>query len=75
MLEAVLVDDEEKALQSLKWELTHFSDEITVVASFSDPHEALDYLNQNQPDCLFLDIEMPTMDGFQFIQKLQNRRN
>lgn len=73
MLEAVLVDDEEKALQSLKWELTHFSDDITVVASFTDPHEALDYLNKNQPDCLFLDIEMPTMDGFQFIQRLQNR--
>jgi two-component system LytT family response regulator len=30
-------------------------------------------LEQNPPDCLFLDIEMPTMDGFQFIQKLHNK--
>lgn len=73
MLEAVLVDDEEKALQSLKWELTNFSDEISVVAAFTDPDEALAFLHKNQPDCLFLDIEMPTMDGFQFIQKLQNK--
>ena len=73
MLEAVLVDDEEKALQSLKWELTNFSSEISVVASFTDPYEVLGYLDKNRPDCLFLDIEMPTMDGFQFIQKLQNR--
>lgn len=73
MLEAVLVDDEIKALQSLSWELTNFSDEIKVVASFTDPFEALKYLEQNPPDCLFLDIEMPTMDGFQFIQKLQNK--
>ncbi len=73
MLEAVLVDDEEKALQSLIWELTNFSDDISVVASFTDPAEALAYLHKNQPDCLFLDIEMPTMDGFQFIQKLQNK--
>lgn len=72
MLEAVLVDDEEKALQSLQWELTHFSNEISVVASFTDPFEALGYLDKHQPDCLFLDIEMPTMDGFQFIQKMQN---
>lgn len=73
MLEAVLVDDEIKALQSLSWELTNFSDEIKVVASFTDPIEALKYLEENPPDCLFLDIEMPTMDGFQFIQKLQNK--
>tara|TARA_R110002167_G_scaffold108803_4_gene277711 strand:- start:698 stop:1432 length:735 start_codon:yes stop_codon:yes gene_type:complete len=73
MIEAVLVDDEMKALQSLSWELTNFSDEIHVGASFTDPLEALRYLEKNTPDCLFLDIEMPTMDGFQFIQKLTNK--
>ena len=73
MLQAVIVDDEIKALQSLSWELTNFSDEINVVASFTDPFEALSYLSHNTPDCLFLDIEMPTMDGFQFIQKLSNK--
>ncbi|MDP5231374.1 MAG: LytTR family DNA-binding domain-containing protein [Cellulophaga sp.] len=75
MLEAVIVDDEVKALQSLSWELTNFSEEIKVVASFTNPLEALAYLNktENTPDCLFLDIEMPTMDGFQFIQQLKNK--
>ncbi len=73
MLAAVIVDDEIKALQSLSWELTNLSEEIDVVASFTDPHEALDYLEKNTPDCLFLDIEMPKMDGFQFIQKLKNK--
>lgn len=75
MLEAVIVDDEVKALQSLTWELINFSEEIKVVASFTNPLEALAYLNkpENTPDCLFLDIEMPTMDGFQFIQQLKNK--
>ena len=73
MLDAVIVDDEIKALQSLSWELTNFSDEINVNASFTDPFEALTYLEKNTPHCLFLDIEMPTMDGFQFIQKLTNK--
>ena len=73
MLEAVLVDDEIKALQSLSWELTNFSKEVKVQASFTNPFEAIEYLEKNTPDCLFLDIEMPTMDGFQFIQKLQNK--
>jgi two-component system LytT family response regulator len=73
MIEAVIVDDEIKALQSLTWELTNFSGEIEVIASFTDPFKALEHLDKNTPDCLFLDIEMPTMDGFQFIQKLKNR--
>ncbi len=73
MLEAVIVDDEIKALQSLSWELTNFSKEISILASFTNPFEALEYLEKNTPDCLFLDIEMPTMDGFQFIQKLSNK--
>mgnify|MGYP001824895430 FL=1 len=73
MIKAVIVDDEKKAIQSLAWELTNFSDEINVIASFTDPFEALNFLSNNSPDCLFLDIEMPTMDGFQFIQKLSNK--
>ncbi|MEP2060081.1 LytR/AlgR family response regulator transcription factor [Maribacter litoralis] len=73
MLQAVIVDDEIKALQSLTWELTNFSDEINVIASFTNPNEALSYLETHTPDCLFLDIEMPTMDGFQFIRKLTNK--
>ena len=68
MIEAIIVDDEIKALQSLSWELTNFSDEIHVTASFTDPFEALNYLEKNTPDCLFLDIEMPTMDGFQLFK-------
>ncbi|AKA35153.1 MAG: DNA-binding response regulator [Muricauda sp.] len=73
MLNAVIVDDEIKALQSLSWELTNLSDEVNIVASFTDAHEALKYLEKNTPDCLFLDIEMPTMDGFQFIKNLKNK--
>ncbi|MBO0331063.1 LytR/AlgR family response regulator transcription factor [[Muricauda] lutisoli] len=73
MLEAVIVDDEIKALQSLSWELTNLSDEVDIVASFTDAGEALNYLEQNTPDCLFLDIEMPAMDGFQFIKNLKNK--
>lgn len=73
MIEAVVIDDEIKAIQSLTWELTNFSDEIKVVASFTDPYEALNYLEGNIPDCVFLDIEMPIMDGFQFMQKVKER--
>ncbi|WP_299121881.1 LytTR family DNA-binding domain-containing protein [uncultured Winogradskyella sp.] len=72
MLKAVIVDDEPKAIQSLMWELSNFNKEIEVMASFTNPDEALTYLEANSPDCLFLDVQMPTIGGFQFLEKLKN---
>lgn len=73
MIKAVIVDDEPKAIQSLIWELSNFSSEIEVIKSFTSPEEAIIYLDHNELDCLFLDIQMPTMDGFQFLEKLGNK--
>ncbi|TYA52414.1 LytR/AlgR family response regulator transcription factor [Formosa maritima] len=67
MIKAVIVDDEPKAIQSLSWELASFDNEIQVIETFTKPEEAIAYLKKNTPDCLFLDINMPTMDGFQFL--------
>ncbi|WP_296380130.1 LytTR family DNA-binding domain-containing protein [Winogradskyella sp.] len=72
MLKAVIVDDEPKAIQSLIWELSNFSKEIEVTASFTNPDEALKYLDSNTPDCLFLDVQMPTIGGFQFLEQLKD---
>lgn len=73
MLTAVIIDDEPKAIQGLSWELSNFNTEIKIVATFLDPVKALDYLAKNDIDCLFLDIDMPIMDGFQFLSKLTSR--
>ena len=73
MIKAVIVDDEPKAIQSLSWELSNFGDEIEVIKTFTSPEDAIDYLDNSVLDCLFLDIQMPTMDGFQFLGKLKNK--
>ena len=73
MLISVIVDDEPKAIQSLSWELSNYSDQIKIIATFNNPEKALLFLTENNIDCLFLDIEMPTMDGFQFLNKLKFR--
>ncbi len=73
MIKAVIVDDESRAIQSLSWELAQFSDEIEVIETFTDPEDAIEYLELHAPDCLFLDIQMPTMDGFQFLEKLKSQ--
>lgn len=73
MFKAVIVDDEPKAIQSLTWELNNFNSDIEIVKTFTIPEEALEFLESYIPDCLFLDVQMPTMDGFQFLDKLNNR--
>lgn len=73
MISVVIVDDEPNAIQSLIWELKHFVNDVDVSAHFSNPEAAIAYLDQHSPDCLFLDIQMPTMDGFQFLSKLSKR--
>jgi len=73
MLKAVIIDDEPKAIQGLTWELSNFGDEIEVIATFTEPEKALYYINSTEIDCLFLDVEMPTMDGFQFLEKLDKK--
>jgi two-component system, LytTR family, response regulator len=75
MIKAVLVDDEPKALAGLKWEIENFCPNTSVIATFDKPKEALDFLIQNdEVNCVFLDIEMPGMDGFQLLDQIPNRQ-
>lgn len=71
MLRAILIDDESKALESLTWELENFSNDVEILATFTEPEKALDFIANNKLDCIFLDIEMPTMDGFQFLNEIK----
>jgi len=73
MLKAVIVDDEPKAIQGLSWELSNFNNDLEIIETFTEAEEAIKYINENSIDCLFLDIEMPTMDGFQLLEKLNKK--
>ena len=73
MLKAVIVDDEPKAIQSLSWELSNFDDDVEIIETFTEAEIAINYINKTDIDCLFLDIEMPTMDGFQLLERLENK--
>jgi len=62
-LKAIIVDDELDSITALKWELEEFSDKIEIIDSFQNPQEAISSIKANRPDVLFLDIQMPEMDG------------
>ena len=73
MIKAIIVDDELSAIKSLQWEVETFCQGIEICESFTDPIEAISAINYIKPDCVFLDIEMPEMDGFQLLQNLKFR--
>ncbi len=73
MLSAIIVDDEKSAIESLKWEIENFTTDVKVVDTFTNPQEAISAINYLKPDIVFLDIEMPELDGFQMLQKLTFR--
>lgn len=69
ILKAYLVDDEHLALKRLT-RLLNATKRVEVVSSTTDPEIALEFLNQQNIDLLFLDIHMPGMNGFELLAKL-----
>ncbi|HHW49729.1 MAG TPA: response regulator [Clostridiaceae bacterium] len=68
-MKVVLVDDELMALENLKYVIGHFRD-IEVVGAFTDPLEAIQKICQLKPDAVFLDIEMPQINGFTVAEEI-----
>ncbi|WP_231389879.1 LytR/AlgR family response regulator transcription factor [Sphingobacterium pedocola] len=70
MLKAVILDDELRGSKLLQHKLQSFDQQLQVEAVFNDPLLALSGIARLKPDVLFLDVEMPILNGFQFLEKL-----
>jgi len=69
-LKAVLVDDEELARGYLR-ELLASHPEIGVVAECANGFEAVKAVAETSPDLLFLDVQMPKLDGFEVLELIE----
>ncbi|HKH61795.1 MAG TPA: LytTR family DNA-binding domain-containing protein [Flavitalea sp.] len=72
MLKCMVIDDEHLAIQLLE---NHISKVpfLELTSTFRNPLEALISINTNPVDLIFLDIQMPQLNGVQFMKLLQNR--
>lgn len=72
MLKALLVDDEINNLASLGFLLHHDCEGVLVVGKAQSAAQARRWLQANQADVLFLDIDMPGENGFEFLNSIKN---
>ncbi|MCB0401284.1 MAG: response regulator transcription factor [Flavobacteriales bacterium] len=72
-INAIIIDDEENARQNLSILLEEFCPEVNVLGEAGSADEARELIAENQPDLLFLDINMPNEDGFELLDSIEEK--
>src|SRR4051794_35902080 len=69
-LRAIIIDDEPDSVKLLRLQLAQHCQQVEVIATFTSSVKALNEIELLQPDLLFLDIEMPVINGFELLEKI-----
>jgi two-component system response regulator LytT len=72
VISAILVDDEKLASEELAYQLKEFPD-IEIIATASNGLQALKLIEDLEPDLVFLDVQMPGLDGMGVIRRLREK--
>ena len=73
MLKVLLIDDEERATDALRLMIEKAIPEIQQVRVCNDSRRAADIIHDYQPALIFLDIQMPHLNGFELLDKMPNK--
>lgn len=71
MLRTILIDDEPDNVRLLALQLERHCPQVEIVAQVTTAEEGLRDIRTLRPDLVFLDIEMPRMNGFQLLEQLE----
>jgi len=69
-IKTILIDDERSSLENLEQKIREFCPELKILATVEQPKEALPLIRHHKPDVIFLDIEMPHLNGFRMLDEL-----
>ena len=70
MLNAIIVDDEPHCCKTLESLLKRHCPEVSIIATCANGVDALQAIRRLNPDLVFLDVEMPKMNGFEMLEQL-----
>jgi two-component system LytT family response regulator len=71
MIRSILIEDETRSRKTLEWQLNQYCPGVEIVASCESAKEGIDAIKKFNPELVFLDIEMPHMNGFEMLENLQ----
>lgn len=71
MINAILIDDEKHCLDTLSILLEEYCPEVHILQKCTSGKAALLAIEQQKPDLVFLDIEMPAMNGFELLEQFR----
>ena len=73
MLTAIIIDDETNSRKALRKKLSDHCTGVNIIAECENGEDGIKCIEENNPDIVFLDVEMPRMNGFTMLQQLKNR--
>ncbi|MEO6540376.1 MAG: LytTR family DNA-binding domain-containing protein [Ferruginibacter sp.] len=73
MISAIIIDDETKGRTALRAKILAYCPQIKIMAEASTAEEAILLIQQHKPQLVFLDIEMPRMNGFEMLNTIKEK--
>ncbi|MCR6669917.1 response regulator [Devosia ginsengisoli] len=70
----VLIVDDSASVRTTLSDIISADPDLEVMATAADPYVAVERIRQEVPDVIFLDIELPRMDGLTFLRKIMSQR-
>ena len=71
-LRTIIIDDEPDSIKLLQLQLAQSCPQVEVITAYTSSIKAANEIESLQPDLLFLDIEMPVIDGFELLNKISH---
>lgn len=75
MIKAILIDDEKNAITALRLALEAYCPDVKIVGTAQSATEGIREIRSNDPEVVFLDIQMPHMSGIELLEALGADRN
>lgn len=72
MVKCIVVDDEQEAIELIR-DHVKSSKELKLMETFTNPLDALIFMETNMPDLIFVDVRLSPMTGLEFMESLRNR--